>query len=177
MASAVNIFVAYKFIKQLATPWEDWEAFKLGLIDDNGKKLKNASTPEEKSAYPIWMILIRNIKRVLDKLPFGRSKLGSFAAALFLLKESLEMEDGTELYEAFEAYMQKSSYIIESEDLSEKINTVPKGKYIHTESDKMIMVSKDTPCIEVVFGCPIFKLHDSITGNDFVVTEEDLETF
>ena len=40
---AIDLFVAYRFLRILTTPWEDQEAFKLGIIDQNGKLLKKAN--------------------------------------------------------------------------------------------------------------------------------------
>ena len=41
MAKGVmDLFMVYQFVKRLTTPWDQTEAFKLGLIDANGKKLK-----------------------------------------------------------------------------------------------------------------------------------------
>jgi len=31
--TAIDLFVAYRFLRILTTPWEDQEAFKLGIID------------------------------------------------------------------------------------------------------------------------------------------------
>ena len=42
MGRAVDFFVVYRFLKLLVTPWEKQEAFKLGIIDKNGKALKKA---------------------------------------------------------------------------------------------------------------------------------------
>jgi len=41
--SALDIFVAYKFIKILTTPFDKTDAYKLGLIDEKGKILKKCS--------------------------------------------------------------------------------------------------------------------------------------
>ena len=39
MSRAVDLFVTYRFLKLLVTPWEKQEAFKLGIIDKKGKNL------------------------------------------------------------------------------------------------------------------------------------------
>ena len=39
--SAVDTYLAYRFVKLLVTPWENTEAYKLGVIDDDGKVLKS----------------------------------------------------------------------------------------------------------------------------------------
>ena len=88
--SVVDIYVAYKFVKILSQPWKDTDAFKLGIIDEKGKvliKRRNLKTGEQKAAYTIFHTLIWNIKRILDKLPPTRTRIGSFAAALWMLKE------------------------------------------------------------------------------------------
>ena len=36
----IDAFVAYQFIKLLSTPWDETDAFKLGIIDASGKILK-----------------------------------------------------------------------------------------------------------------------------------------
>ena len=71
--------------------WKDWDAYKLGLIDENGKRNKNVKmdTDEKKSAYTPFIRLAANIKRLVSKVPGGGTGLGSFAAALYLIKEDL----------------------------------------------------------------------------------------
>ena len=41
MGRAVDLFVVYRFLKLLVTPWKKQEAYKLGIIDKDGKHLKN----------------------------------------------------------------------------------------------------------------------------------------
>ena len=35
-----DLFYAFRFLKLLVTPWENMEAYRLGIIDGNGKILK-----------------------------------------------------------------------------------------------------------------------------------------
>lgn len=96
MSGAVDIYVLYRIIKDLTTPFEEWEAHKLGLIDADGKKLKSASTSEEKKAMSFYNRFVFNIKRLMAK--FGlKSKMATFAAALFLLRESQKDIPGDDL--------------------------------------------------------------------------------
>ena len=90
----VDLFVAYKFIKILTTDFEKTDAFKLGIIDKNGKILKKRKDlrGEERAAYTIFHTLIWNLKKVLARVPGLKSKLGSYATALFLLKEAYNKE-------------------------------------------------------------------------------------
>lgn len=102
----VDLFLVYQFIRRLATPFNKWKAYELGIIDENGnvlKKKKDLKTSEERKAWGIFDIMIANIKKLLAKVPGGSSRLASYAAALFLIKEwnhfsdeSLLTEDITE---------------------------------------------------------------------------------
>ena len=43
MSRAIDLFVTYRFLKLLVTPWNKQEAYKLGIIDAKGKLLKKSS--------------------------------------------------------------------------------------------------------------------------------------
>jgi len=69
MGSAIDLFVSYRFLKLLTTPFEKTEAFKLGIIDKNGHRiLKDKSskpevellTTKQKNAYTILHKLVFN---------------------------------------------------------------------------------------------------------------------
>lgn len=97
MSRLIDTYTVYKIIKKLTTDWEDTEAFKLGIIDDDGKvlkKYKTLDTNKEKDAYTVLDRFVFNMKRLLQKLPGGKSKFGSYAAAaLLLLKEDIEDDE------------------------------------------------------------------------------------
>jgi len=86
MGQAVDLFLVYQFVKRLSTPFEETKAYDLGLIDEKGKRLKKASTREEKDAMTYYDRLIFNLKRLIAKAGI-QSRFVTFAAALFLLKE------------------------------------------------------------------------------------------
>lgn len=93
MSRIVDNLVAYKILSMLVTSFEDTTAYKLGIIDKTGKNLKKASslkTSEEKDAYSYLHRLVFNMKKIINKLPGGESKLKSLIAALFLVKEYYE---------------------------------------------------------------------------------------
>jgi hypothetical protein len=86
----VDLFLVYQFIRRLATPFTEWKAHELGIIDDKGvqlKKRRDFTTREEKDAYGIFDIMITKLKRLIEKVPGGKTRLGSYAAALYLIKE------------------------------------------------------------------------------------------
>ena len=82
LTRAGDLVYTIRFLKLLTTSFDKSKAFKLGIIDAKGKKLKNPKTSEEKGAYTLFHRLVYNIKKLI---PGG--KVGSFASALFLLKE------------------------------------------------------------------------------------------
>tara|TARA_B110000495_G_scaffold115206_1_gene99803 strand:+ start:1219 stop:1530 length:312 start_codon:yes stop_codon:yes gene_type:complete len=96
--SLVDTYLVYKIITILTKKWEDQEAYKLGIIDDNGKVLKKSRTLEtkkEKDSYTVLVRFVFNLKRILETVPGGRSKFGSYAAAAtLLLKEDVNDTDG-----------------------------------------------------------------------------------
>ena len=40
----VDMYLVYQFLKRITTPFEKWPAYHLGIIDKNGKVLKQRST-------------------------------------------------------------------------------------------------------------------------------------
>tara|TARA_R110000765_G_scaffold425998_1_gene540319 strand:+ start:2976 stop:3506 length:531 start_codon:yes stop_codon:yes gene_type:complete len=89
----VDIFMVYQFLKRLATPFEKWDAYKAGVIDKQGNIIMNKrdrSTLEQKKSFKIFDLMILKLKRLLGKVPLGKTKLASYAAALWLIKEDWE---------------------------------------------------------------------------------------
>jgi hypothetical protein len=93
----VDLFLVYQFIKRLSTPFKEWEAYKLGIIDEKGTQLikrKDFTTRDQKNAFGIFDIMIMKLKRLLEKIPGGKTRIGSYAAALYLIKEQQSIENG-----------------------------------------------------------------------------------
>ena len=43
MGRAIDLFVTYRFIKLLVTPFEKTDAFRLGIIDEKGNRVRPVS--------------------------------------------------------------------------------------------------------------------------------------
>ena len=76
MGRAIDLFVTYRFLRLLTTPFEQTNAFKLGIIDKSGnrimkkgikKPLVDLVTSEQKGAYTILHKLVFNIKKLFNK--------------------------------------------------------------------------------------------------------------
>ena len=99
LAGIGNIYFVYQFLKKLVTPFNKTKAFELGIVDEKGKILKrrrDLETDDEKDAYNLSDTLIWNIKKLMGKIPGGKSRIASYAAALYLIKEQ---QDGYKITE------------------------------------------------------------------------------
>ena len=118
-----NIYFVYQFLKKLVTPFEKTKAFELGIIDKKGKLLKrkrDLETQEEKDSYTLSDRLIWNLKRLLGKIPGGKSRIASYAAALWLIKESNNNEyhiNPEKIEQDFVKYLED----LENETLTESV--------------------------------------------------------
>lgn len=104
-----NALVLYQFIKKLTTPFTKTKAYQLGIIDERGnvlKRRKDLKTQEERDAFGVFDVLVLNIKKIIERHPFGKSRLATYAAALWLIKEgNFQETDSDLLYESFHDFM------------------------------------------------------------------------
>ena len=191
-----NIIVAYPFIKLLTTPWKETTAYKLGIIDDTGKviKKKEDRTTEDKNAFNVFHVLTFNIKKLMEKFPFGKTRLASFAAALYLLKEQAKGVGGdakameAKLLDHLEELLQNES-ILEcvNTNIMEDYNDPQPGTYqalheLHSESfelnegDEVTLTQEDIniPLGECL-GIPIYEATQTSTGNKVVISHANLQ--
>ena len=199
MASpAIDAFITFRFLKLLVTPFNKTEAFKFGIIDERGKVLRKYKTLErvaERQAYTILHRLVFNVKKLIEKLPGGKSRLASYAAALFLIKEHVNQyhdSDGKLVEKEFYKYL-KDNDLIEEEDgeIREEItfaDKLLKGTYKLVqdvgvdEDDKVIgkkgdtvTVYSDTVPTDSVMGQDVYKVIHDKTKDELLVTIEDIE--
>lgn len=90
MSRVIDTVIAYRILRMLVTPFEDTDAYRLGIIDAKGKELKKMSqlnTTEERESYSILHRMIYRLKRIINKVPVENKKFLNFAAALALIKE------------------------------------------------------------------------------------------
>jgi hypothetical protein len=93
MGRLVDSVIAYRVLRMLTTPFEETDAYKLGIIDAKGKELKRMSqlnTATELSAYTILHRMVYRIKRIIEKVPVDNKRIITFAAALSLIKENYQ---------------------------------------------------------------------------------------
>lgn len=128
MASAiVDVYMTYQFIKRLTTPFNKWPAYKEGVIDKDGNiliKRKNLVTQAQKASFRLFDLLTLNMKKLLGKLPGGKSKIATYAAALFLIKEGHNYtdDDMISLEEDFADFFSSNAVLI-AENMEEDAPT------------------------------------------------------
>jgi hypothetical protein len=109
--NVVDTLIIFRILKKLVTPYNKMKAFELGLIDAEGKSLKKAKSSEEKGAMTLVDRLVLNMKRLLGKLPLGKTRLASYIAALALLKEHVQDEYNKETANALMEKLEENRII------------------------------------------------------------------
>ena len=206
MGRAIDLFVTYRFIKLLTTPFEKTDAYKLGIIDENGNRVmpppvnnvrqtkpEPLRTTAEKNAYTILHKLVFNIKKIFAKVPGLRTKVGTYAAALFLLKDTFkESVDDPDMFEKeFMKYLKEEDVELDN-SISEEVigfgEVLPKGEYVLVndilnkeeeelsakKGDKVIAYDDEAP-IDTVLGVEIFPIVHVKTQEKIYVSLEDIK--
>jgi hypothetical protein len=91
MSRAVDNLIAFRILYMLITPFDKTDAFKQGIIDKDGnalKKTKDLKTDAEKDSYTTLDKLVFSLKKLLNKVPGGKSQLASIVASYWLVKEA-----------------------------------------------------------------------------------------
>jgi hypothetical protein len=166
LLKGADFFYALRFLRLLTTQWKDTKAFELGIVDENGKKLKKPQGSEEKGAYTAFHRLVYNIKRLLNKLPFGKTKLASYATALFLIKDYLELYECKSLFLNESGTIQANKYFL-VRDLPLKTGE-PLAK-----ADTEVVVEEHEP-IGHFCNVPIFKAYHLKTKQSIYITQNDI---
>ena len=186
---AIDLFVTYRFLKLLVTPWEKQEAFNLGLIDDKGKRIKKKKieSNDEKTAYTLLHRLVFNVKRIMEKIPLVRTQLGTYVTALFLLKENY----GINIPEPqVTKYLMENNMVNFDADIAEEVmgfgNMLPAGEYklkdmvtadddeVDAQQGDIVTAYEDTPPSDRVLGVDIFPVVHLKSNKKIYVSLEDI---
>jgi hypothetical protein len=187
---AADLAFTFRFIRMLVMDWQSWDAFKLGIIDAEGKRIKDKKleTDEEKSAYTPFIRLAANVKRLLSKIPGGSSKLGSFAAALYLVKEHHNLSDKelTKILEEcgvdpLDLMLESSQWFVTSDSmLSPGIYRLSEDKVLNGTYDDLvrakdqIRIYEDCYPVGDVFGIDIYEAEHIRTRQKVYVSVNEI---
>ena len=202
MGRANDLFVTYRYLRLLTTPFEDTDAFKFGIIDEKGNRIKKKgstkpevglATSELKNSYTILHKLVFNIKKIFNKVPGLRTKVGTYAAALFLLKDTFkESVDDPDMFEKeFIKFLKENDIELDNEISEEVIGfgeVLPKGEYVlvndilNKEEEELsakkgdkVIAYDDEPPVDTVLGVEIFPVIHVSTQEKIYVSLEDIK--
>jgi hypothetical protein len=159
-----DTFYALRFLRLLTTPWKKTGAYKAGLVDEDGKVIRSPETSNEKSVYTIFHKLVFNIKRLMNKLPFGKKTITSYLASLYLIKEHTSLPDSIIASIIQEKFDCDVNEILMTESMQHNID-LPVGEYILL--DDVLLRSGNV--LHVKGKRIIFKesLHETLAGEIF----------
>jgi len=125
----VSAFTMWRYVKAITKEFIDTDAFKLGIIDKDGKYLKdpnNLSNKENKALTP-FDVMIFDLKKLFSKIPNPsiRVKLKYIPTAIPLLAEEAAKygADEAEICEGLLLYLHEKGFDIDilEEDPNEDI--------------------------------------------------------
>ena len=183
--NVVDTVIVFRILKMMTRKWEEMDAYKFGLIDDNGKRIKSKKpkTSEEKNSFTLLHRLVFNLKRVLELLPFGRTRLASYAASLALLKEHFNI-DGESLERHFYQYLKENDLVLDLLEGHDNMNNLEKGKEyelrqsvwneedcIGTRGDQVQVLGKT----DNVMGVDIYRVYNITQDQSMLITGHDIK--
>ena len=202
MGRAIDLFVTYRFLKLLTQPFEKTDAYKLGIIDKKGHRIlkKDSTKPavelatsQQQSAYTILHKLVFNIKKLFSKVPGLRTKVGTYAAALFLLKDTFkEHVENPDFFESELVKYLKENNIEFDNSISEEVigfgEVLPKGNYvlvndilnkedevISARKGDLVMTFEDQSPVDTILGVDIFPVIHIASNEKIFVSLEDIK--
>jgi len=192
MSRAVDLLITYRIIKLLTTPFEKQEAYRLGIIDKNGKvlrKTKELKTGKERDAYTILHRFVFNLKRLINIVPGGKSKLGTYAAALgLLLKENKDINE-IEIEKVLYKHLSDNDLLVLDDDIKEStgFDYLPEGRYIITDRltdlndnttadvGDIVYTTEDQKPFDNYFGVNLYNVINKDTNKQIIVSEDNVE--
>jgi hypothetical protein len=192
--SSVDLLYTFRFLKLLVTPFEDTDAYKAGIIDADGQRRKDFDINKEgnrelwSNYYTSFHRLVYNVKRFMTNIPGGKSRIATYAAALYLIREN---------YGVSEKDIQKGMlklgvdpldllsegnhwFVLEDKRLSPGVYKVKSAKILNkTFEEKVnrfdkIRVESDSYPVGSIFGLDIYEATHMSTGQKIYITAEEI---
>lgn len=190
LTRAGDLVYTFRFLKLLVTPFNKTKAFELGIIDEDGVRQKSVKldSTEKKSAFTTFHRLVFNIKKIMAKAPGGGTRLASYAAALFLIKEKLELSDDsiTQIIEKSGVdpldFLNEQSewFLLDDGALTPGTYQVREDKVVNSTIEELvrrkdqIIVSQDCYPVGDIYGIDIYEVTHKKTNQKLYVTVNEI---
>lgn len=171
--SVLEKYIAYKLVSKLAQPFTEWDAFKVGLIDADGNKLRNPVGDVESNMFSDLNNVARNLKRLLTKYTGLSAKLGAILIGSALFKECPELAGDPEVVEDIKTALIAAHIgpVEVSESVAISDTPMPSGRYFVHD----LLHGKDVVSYLPIALAPemngMFKFRDTL-GNHVLSTKE-----
>ena len=192
LKSAADLVYTIRFLKLLVTKFEDTGAYKAGIIDANGNKVKEFSmdTMDNRDAYrshyTAFHRLVFNLKKLMAKAPGGSSIVARYGAALALIKEHGNLSDSNlqKIHEEtgidiMDVLLENSQwYVLENGSLGEGVYKMRNDSMTDQcdeiiRKDDKIRVLENNLCHDIM-GIPVFEGTHMRTGRRVLFTANEI---
>lgn len=94
----LDYYLIFRLVRRMSSPFKEWDAYKTGVIDDQGNIIVKAvnRTPNQNRSFDKIDLMSLKLRKLLTKFNFPLNPVSSYAAALWLLREGLD-NNGSEL--------------------------------------------------------------------------------
>ena len=182
LKSAADALYTLRFLRIITMDWKDTEAYKVGVVDENGKRLLKMfeMSSEQRAEYTMFHRLAFNLKRLIGKTG-GASKIASYAAALYLIKENENIDP--ELMKLLEEKLSTHYNLTESMCirvivpgsyyLNEDVSSYKTGDTI-AKRGSYVTIYNTTP-VDTILGQDIIEALDIKTNQTIFITKEMIQ--
>ena len=194
LKQAGDLVYTFRFLTLLVTPFENTEAYKAGIIDENGKRRKEfnldrmENREKYRNVYTPFHRLVFNVKRLMGKVPGGRSRLASYAAALYLIKEKFSVSEKKLLsglkevgVDPLDLMVEESQwFLLKDGRLSPGVYKTTIHKVFNSTCEEMIlpgdkiMVGEDAHPVGDIFGINIYEATHKRSNQKIYITANEI---
>ena len=190
LKTAGDLVYTFRFIRMLVLKWPEWDAYKQGIIDDNGKRIKSVKidTQAKKDAWTPFIRLCANIKRLVSKITGGGSRLGGFVSALYLIKENGKLKDkdiqkildSVDINDLDFLSEENQWFMREDGTISPGVYQVEEYKLLNNSLEEMVFpkdkirIKEDTRPVGKLFGIDVYTATHLRTNQQIYVTNREI---
>ena len=178
----------FRFIRMLVLKWPEWDAYKQGIIDENGKRNKKIKIDSDakRAAWTPFVRLCANIKRLISKIPGGGSRLGGFVSALYLIKGNLKDKNIDKILEScniqdLDLLVEESEwFILEDGSISPGVYRVNDYKILNSTFEELVLpkdkirIEENTRPVGELLGLSVYPAIHLKTNQQIYITNREI---